>query len=485
MSADRSDLRGFFYPKSVAIFGVSTGAYRFGGQSFLSKLIGCGFPGRIYPIHPKAVEIRGIKAYPDLRSLPEVPDLALICLAAKSVPEVLKSCGQIGVKFIHILSSGFRETGTEEGQALEDQVLSISREKGLLVVGPNCMGPYCPSSGLTLWGAIPGMSGPLGVISQSGNMTQRLTEYAFSLGLGVDKAVSFGNGTVLDGMDFLEFMAGEEGIRLIAMYLESIRDGRRFFELAREVNPKKPILLWKGGESEAGARTAASHTGAMSGEEMIWEAFFRQTRVIRVRSMNEWIDALMALALLPAPEGNGVFLIGGGGGNSVTQSDACIRAGLEVPRLSEVTMDYLRRSVPTAGSIAGNPLDMFRAFQDAVYLAEILDLAYKDPAVSMVTIDRIIPRKAFHLPDLPDSTPAIIEFLKARPDRKPTVFIVDSEGGDPELALAGLDMRSRFCRAGIPAYPSLPRAAQALHHLSRYHAGRQKARAPEVEMKNS
>jgi acyl-CoA synthetase (NDP forming) len=476
MASDRSDLRGFFHPKSIAIFGVSTGPYRFGGQSFLLKLIECGFPGRIYPIHPKAEEIRGIRAYPDLRSLPEVPDLALVSVAAQSVPMVLTSCGRTGVKFIHILSSGFRETGTGEGRELEDRILSISKEKGLRVIGPNCMGPYCPASGLTLWGAIPGMSGPLGVISQSGNMTQRLTEYAFSLGLGVDKAVSFGNGTVLDSVDFLEFMAGEEGTRLIAMYLESVREGRKFFELVREVNPGKPIILWKGGESEAGSRTASSHTGALSGEEKIWEALVRQTGVIWVRSMNEWMDALMALAFLPAPGGKGIFLIGGGGGNSVTQSDACIRAGLEIPGLSGATMDYLRSTVPTAGSIAGNPLDMFRAFQDAAYLREILNLAYEDPAVSMVIIDRIIPRKAFHLPDLPDSTPAIIEFLKSRPDRKPTVFIVDSEGGDRELVLDGLAMRSRFCLAGIPAYPSLQRAAQALRHLSRYHAWRQKAR---------
>lgn len=472
MTTDRSDLRGFFYPKSIAIFGVSTGAYRFGGQSFLGKLIECGFPGRIYPIHPKAEEIRGLKAYPNLRSLPEVPDLALVSVAAKSVPPILLDCGRAGVRFIHILSSGFRETGTEEGKRLEEQVRAIAKEKGLWVVGPNCMGPYCPSSGLTTWGAIPGMSGPLGVISQSGNMTQRLTEYAFSLGLGVDKAVSFGNGTVLDGVDFLEFMAGEEGIHLIAMYLESIRDGRRLIKVAREVNRIKPIVLWKGGESEVGSRTAASHTGALSGTEKIWEAFFRQTGVIRVRSMNEWLDTLMALAFLSVPQGNGVFLIGGGGGNSVTQSDACIRVGLEIPRLSGPLMDYLRQTVPTAGSIAGNPLDMFRAFQDAAYLEEILDRAYRDPAVSMVIIDRIIPRKAFHLPDLPDSTPAVIEFLKGRPDRKPTVFVVDSEGGDPELAQAGLAMRSQFCKAGIPAYPSLQRAAQTLGHLSRYHTRR-------------
>jgi acyl-CoA synthetase (NDP forming) len=472
----RSDLRGFFYPKSIAIFGVSTGAYRFGGLSFLNKLIECRYPGRLYPIHPKAEAIQGLKAYPDLVSLPEMPDLAMVCIGAQAVPAILEACGRRGVRFIHILSSGFRETETEQGQEIEDQIRSIASEKGLLVLGPNCMGPYCPSSSLTPWGAIPGISGPIGVISQSGNMTQRLTETLCSLGLGVDKAVSFGNGTVLDGSDFLEYLAGEDRIDVIAMYLEGIRDGRRFFDLAREVNRHKPLILWKGGESEAGSRTAASHTGSLSGQEKIWEAFFRQTGVTRVRSMNEWVDALLAFSFLSPPGGKGVFLIGGGGGNSVTQSDACLRAGLEVPQLSEGTMETLRRTVPSAGSIAGNPLDMFRTFQDAAYLGEVLDLAYQDPLVAMVIVDRIIPRKAFHLPDLADSTPAVIEFLESRRDRKPTVFTVDSEGADPDLVIAGAAMRSRFCKAGIPAYPSLQRAAQALRHLNRYHANRQKHR---------
>ncbi len=473
MAANRSDLKGFFNPESIAIFGVSTGAYRFGGQSFLGKLIECRYPGRIYPVHPKAEEIQGLRAYPDPLSLPEVPDLALVCVAAQAVPSILEACGQIGLRHIHILTSGFRETGTREGLDLEDRVRSISKEKGLMVIGPNCMGPYCPGSRLTMWGAIPGMNGPLGVIAQSGGMTQRFTEYACSLGLGVNKAVSFGNGTVLDGVDFLEFMAGEEGIGQIAMYLESIRDGRRFIKLAWEVNRTKPILLWRGGESEAGARTAASHTGALAGAERIWEAFFRQTGVTRVRSMDEWVDVSLAFAFLPAPGGKGIFLIGGGGGNSVTQSDACLREGLEVPRLSEVTMEYLGRTVPAAGSIGGNPLDMFRTFQDADYLGEVLDLAYQDPAVSMVIVDRIIPRKAFHLPNLPDSTPRVIEYLESRPDRKPTVFIVDGEGGDLDLTAAGVALRSRFCKAGIPAYPTLQRAARALWHLQRYYAYRQ------------
>ena len=260
MASMRNDLEPFFKPRHIAIVGVTRSESSFGGMSFLHKLQEANFPGTLYCINPKATEIRGLPAYPNLSSLPLVPDLAMVCVAAEHVPAVLEECGRIGLRYIHILTSGFKEIGTERGRQLEEQIAFIAKEKGLLIIGPNCMGPYCPASGLTAWGAIPGAPGPLGVISQSGSITQRLTEYAYSLGIGTDKAVSVGNGTVLDTLDFLEFMGQDEGIRVIALYIENMRDGRRFFDLAREISKTKPIVAWKGGKTEVGARTAASHT---------------------------------------------------------------------------------------------------------------------------------------------------------------------------------------------------------------------------------
>jgi acyl-CoA synthetase (NDP forming) len=240
-------------------------------------------------------------------------------------------------------------------------------------------------------------------------------------------------------------------------------------QIAKAANQKKPVILWKGGESRAGAATAASHTGAMGGSQNLWQAFYRQTGVTRVRSMNEWVDAIMAFSLLSAPAGPGVFLIGGGGGNSVAYTDTFNRQGFEVPALSEATMDFLRRSVPTAGSIAGNPLDMWRTFIDADYLSKVLELAYRDCAISLIVVDRLIPRMAYHFPDLTDPTSETIAFLKNRPNAKPTVFTIDSDGGDPELADIGARLRAQYCRAGIAAYPSARRAARALRCLYQYH----------------
>jgi len=470
MESPRVDFIPFFKPKHIALVGVPRSEFRFGGMSFLQKYLEAGYTGKLYPINPKASEILGLPAYPDLASLPEVPDLAVLCVAAAQIPAVLEECGRIGLRHIHILTAGFKEIGTEEGRRLEQQVASIAKAKGLLVIGPNCMGPYCPASGLTAWGAIPGASGPLGIISQSGSITQRLTEYAYSLGIGTEKAVSIGNATVLGSLDFLEFMGQDDGIEVIAIYLEGLHEGGRFFDLAREIGRRKPIVLWKGGQTEVGARTATSHTGGMAGSQAIWEAVFRQTGVTPVSSLDEWMDAILAFALLPRPRGSGVFLIGGGGGISVVYSDTCILEGLDVPAPSPATMERLLQTVPLSGSIAGNPLDDWQTLVDPAYFGNILELAYRDPAMGMVIVDRLIFRKAFHIPDLPDPTPQTIEQVKRKGHLKPTVFTVDSEGGDPELAVQGTNLRAQLCRAGLPAYPSVKRAARALMHLYRYYA---------------
>lgn len=463
------ELGGFFKPASIAVIGVSREALSIGGASFLKRHLDAGYPGRLYPVNPKATEILGLKSYPSLSTLPEAPALVMIAVKADLVPAALEECGRKGVRYVHILTSGFSEAGTSEGRELEKRLAAVAAEYRLLVMGPNCMGPYCPSGRFTAWGAIPGRDGHVGVISQSGGITQRFTEYASSLGMGISKAASIGNAAVLDHTDFLEFMAGDDDTSLIACYLESIGDGRRFFDVAREVSPHKPIIMLKGGESGKGAATVESHTGRMAGNRHVWNAFFAQTGLVAVSSMNEWIDACLVFSCLPGTDdGKGVFIVGGGGGNSVIASDACMRAGLDVPGLSRQSMAKLRRFVPAAGSIAGNPLDDWELFLNTERLLEVLDIAYEDDAVSMVIVDRLIPRIAFHGPEFPDAVSEIAGFIKAHNHRKPTVFTIDYEGGDPDLVLKGAMLRRKFCEHGIPAFPSFERAAGALSRFRKY-----------------
>ena len=471
MEKQKNDLTSLFHPESIAIVGVPRTLSRFGGASYLAKLQECKFRGKIYPVNPKADEIQGVKAYPTLASLPEVPDLVMVCLPASAVLQVLEECARIGARHIHILTSGFKELRTEEGRELEERLAAFSKQEGLFVVGPNCMGPYRPAAHLTPWGAIPGLPGPVGIISQSGTITQRITEYLCSLGLGIAKAVSMGNAAVLGAMEYLDFMAQDEEIRTIAVYLEGVSGPREFLNLAREVNRKKPVVVWKGGESDVGARTAVSHTGGMAGADHLWEAFFRQSGVLRVHSMDEWADTILSLTLLTAPRGKGTFLVGGGGGQSVVNGDACVRQGLDVPPLSDVTMAKLCKILPAVGSIPGNPLDDWRAYDDVDHFTEVMEMGYEDPAIDMIVVDRVIPRSSFHMGDEPDPTPSVIEFVKTNGQRKPTVFTIDFSGGDPDLTNRGAALMTRLCQAGLPAFPSHERAARALVHLYRYHNG--------------
>lgn len=469
MRLTADDLEKFFNPHSIALIGVSRSGWRFGGLSFLRKYKEAGYAGRLYPINAKADEIIGIKAWPDLASLPEVPDLAMVAVAAARVPGVIADCARKGVRHVHLLTAGFGELGTEDGLALERQLAAVCKAHDVLLIGPNCMGPYRPAAHLTAWGAIPGKPGPLGLISQSGGMTQRLTEYAASLGLGVEKAVSVGNGTVLDALDFLEAFGRDPSIAVIGIYLESIADGRRMVELGRRIGTTKPIVVLKGGQTDAGARTAASHTGAMAGSPLLWQAAIRQANMIQVHSLDGWMDALMACAFVPHASAHGLFIISGGGGSSVIYGDACVRAGLKVPPLGAATMARLREITPAAGSIPGNPLDMWLTFSDPDYLAQLLELAEQDPAVSMILVDRLIARDAFHMADAPDPTPATIARLTDRKGRKPVVLVLDSEGGDPDLAAKGAATRAAFGNAGYAVFPSIARAAKTMARLCRYY----------------
>jgi acyl-CoA synthetase (NDP forming) len=478
MPLTTKDMQKFFSPRSIAFVGVSRSAGRFGGLSFLTKYKEAGYGGGLYPINPKAEHILGIKAWPDLESLPETPDLAMVAVAADKVPEVVVACAGRGIHHIHLLTSGFDELGSEKGTLLKARLVAACRENGVLLIGPNCMGPYRPAARLTAWGAIPGLAGPLGIISQSGGTTQRLTEYAASLGLGIDKAVSVGNGSVLDALDFLEAFGQDPAIRVIGMYLESVADGRRLMELARRIGPTKPIVVIKGGQTEVGARTAASHTGALAGSAAIWAAAIRQANMIAVDTLDEWLDTLMIFAQIPGPALEKLFIIGGGGGTSVIYGDTCAREGLQVPPLSPETMRALRQLTPEAGSIAGNPLDHWKVFSDTPYLAHLIDLAEQDPGIGLILVDRLIARNAFHMQDTFDPTPDTLARLQQRRGTKPIVFVVDSEGGDPDLAARGASVRAAYGAAGYAVFPGIVRAARAIQRHCGYHRRRDRMNHP-------
>ncbi len=456
-----------FSPQSLAIVGISKDETTL-GQFFLRNLLRAEYPGQIYLVNPTTAEINGRKVYPTVSALPECADLAIVCVPARFVPETLGLCAERGICNIHIFSSGFKELGTSAGRELEDEIRRASCAGALNVIGPNCMGPYAPASKLMLWGQIPAKPGSFAFLSQSGSLTQRMTEYAHFMGIGISKAVSFGNAAVLDSPDYLEYFKEDEETRVIGFYLESVRDGKRFLEVAGRLNQTKPLVVWKGGESGPGAGAIASHTGSLSGEDRIWENALRQIGAARVRSLEQVAATAMAFLHLPACAGRRLFILGGGGGNSVYCADICQRTGLHVPALTGKTKEKITALVPEVGSFARNPVDAWRSFSDPAYMAEILEIVFADPGLDMIILDRLIPRLTYATRENPRNVPAVLEYLKKNRGRKPLVAVVDGSGNDEFLAKEGVRLRRAFCEAGIPAYPSLSAAAEALARFAAY-----------------
>ena len=251
---ERNELDSMFYPKSVAVVGVSANPIRWGGTSFLERLQKAGFPGNIYPVNPRASEIRGLKAYPSVKSIPEHVDLVIVAVPAPRVPEVLEDCVIAGAKNVHIFSSGFSETREEEGRQLEEKITEIIKRGRLNAVGPNCMGIYVPASRLAPWGTKPEGSGQVAFVSQSGGHGELVIRYTQRLGVYLSKVISFGNARGLQVIDFLEYLADDPETRIITMYLEGIKDGNKVMQLIKKINRIKPVVIWKGGLTESGAR---------------------------------------------------------------------------------------------------------------------------------------------------------------------------------------------------------------------------------------
>jgi acyl-CoA synthetase (NDP forming) len=304
------------------------------------------------------------------------------------VPEVLEDCIAAGVKNVHIFSSGFSETGEEEGRQLETRITEIIRRGGLRVVGPNCMGIYVPASKLTAFGADPAGSGPVAFISQSGGHANFLTRYAQGLGIRFSKVISFGNACGLQALDFLEYLAEDTETKIITMYLEGIKNGNEFTRLVRAINRTKPVIVWKGGLTESGSRAVASHTGSLAGEGRVWDAFYAQTGAVRVNSLEEIADAVLAFQHLPPPRGRRALLLGGGGGNSVALADVCGREGLTVPPLADETRRKLAGFFPLAGNSIRNPLDVWAVQENVDLLRRAVELAVADPAIDLVIMER-------------------------------------------------------------------------------------------------
>jgi len=482
---DRHELDSMFYPGSVAVVGASSNPAGFGGTGFITRLRALGFPGNIYPVNPKATEIQGLKVYPDVKSIPETVDFVIVAVPAPRVPEVLEDCAAGGAKNVHIFTSGFGETGEEEGRQLEKRIIEIIQRGDLRVVGPNCMGIYVPASKLAAWGAKPVGSGSVAFLSQSGGHGEFLTSYAQGLGVYFSKVISFGNAAGLQAVDFLEYLADDPDTKIITVYLEGIKDGNRVTQLIKTINRTKPVIVWKGGLTDSGSRAVTSHTGSLAGEERVWDAFYTQTGAVRVSSLEEIVDVAMAFLHLTPPRGRRTLLLGGGGGNAVALADICSREGLEVPHLTDKTREELNSFISLAGNSTRNPLDVWDVQGDADQLRRCIELSVGDPNVDLAIVDRHAGddmyddndhRHADRRQKQRQVNKYIIDFAKNNNSNKPLVVAMNVFGSNPDSVASAAKLRRDFALAGVPAYSSPASAARALSRFVEYHQSQAKNR---------
>jgi acyl-CoA synthetase (NDP forming) len=354
---DRHDLDAVFAPASVAVVGASDDVAKWGG-SVMRNLIDGGFAGRLYPVNPKAPQIFGLPAYPSLDELPETPDLAVVALAGAHAARVVADCGRRGVRAAVVIAAGFAETGSE-GAALQDELVRVARGGGVTLVGPNCMGVLCTSSRLNAVGFVTlrPERGPISVVSQSGNIGSQLLMTAERQAIGIEKFVSSGNQATTDATDLLQYLADDPATGVVVLYLEGVADGRRLFDVARAVTPRKPVILVRGGRSRGGRRAALSHTGALAGSGRVFAAAARQARIITADEPDEALDVAALLAYQPRLRGPRVAIVSLGGGWGVLTADAVEEQGLELAQLSPATVAAVDELLPPFWS-RGNPVDL-------------------------------------------------------------------------------------------------------------------------------
>jgi len=376
-------LEKFFDPDSVAIVGASEKKGKVGAE-ILANMTEAGYKGKIFPVNRKAETINGLKCYPDIESIGQVPDVVIIVIPAKAVPAVMQQCAKIGVKSVIIITAGFKEIG-KEGQGLEQQVIQIAKQAGIRIIGPNCLGVIVPANNLNAsFGGDLSLAGSTGYLSQSGALLAAILDIANEKGIGFSKLISIGNKADIDELDIMKSLGDDPDTQVIAGYLESIEDGNVFVREAEKISHSKPIILIKSGGTSAGAKAASSHTGSLAGTETAYEAVFERSGIIRCNSIKQQFDYTQAFASQPLPVGSSVAVITNAGGPGIMAADAIERQGLTFAKLADETVEKLAGYLPPAANLY-NPIDILGdALADRYEFA--LDAVLDDPNVDIVLI---------------------------------------------------------------------------------------------------
>jgi acetyl coenzyme A synthetase (ADP forming)-like protein len=363
-------------PKSVAVIGASNENGKI-GNSVMKNLINGGYKGQIFPIHPSADEIMGHKAYKSVKDVPQEIDTAVFAIPAKFVAGALIECGEKKIAGAVLIPSGFSETGNV---ALQEELVTIGRKYNIRMMGPNIYGfYYTPSNLCATFCTAYDVKGSVALSSQSGGIGMAIIGFSRSAKMGVSAIVGLGNKSDIDEDDLLIFFEQDPNTNVIAQHCEDLKDGRAFAEVARRVSKKKPVIVLKAGRTLAGAKAASSHTGALAGNDKIYEDVFKQIGVIRARSLRDLLDFARGVPILPTPKGENIVIITGAGGSGVLLSDACVDNNLTLMPMPEDLDAAFRKFIPPFGA-AGNPVDITGGEPPLTYKNTVL-LGLSDPRI--------------------------------------------------------------------------------------------------------
>src|SRR3982750_1905117 len=349
------DMNRIMKPDAVAVIGASNEAGKI-GNSVMKNLINGGYQGDIYPIHPKADEIMGRKAYKSVKDVPGVIDVAVFAIPAKFVAQALAECGEKKIPGAVLIPSGFAEAGHPE---LQDEIVEVGKKYNIRLMGPNIYGfYYTPENLCATFCTAYDVKGSAALSSQSGGIGMAIIGFSRSAKMGVSAIVGLGNKSDIDEDDLLTFFEQDENTEIIAQHCEDLKDGRAYAEVAKRVSKKKPVIMLKAGRTSAGAKAASSHTGALAGNDKIYDDVLRQSGVIRAKSLRDLLDFARGVPILPTPKGENVLIITGAGGSGVLLSDACVENGLKLLKPMPADLDAaFRKFIPPFGA-AGNPVDL-------------------------------------------------------------------------------------------------------------------------------
>lgn len=467
MSKTPPSLDDVFSPRGVAIVGVSATGMSFAGMVVLS-MKEAGFPN-IYPVNPKYDEVLGLTCYPNLQSIPGPVDHVVVNIPAESSLDLMDDCVAKGVRSVHFFTAGFGESGHKDRADLENRMLQKAQAGGVRIIGPNCTGLFVPKSRLVNSVSAPVEPGPVGFISQSGGHASILPEYSASRGLRFSKVVSYGNATDVNECELLEYFTQDSETEMIAAYIEGVKEGKRFMKILENASRQKPVVIYKGGKTDAGKRAAHGHTASLTSSTVIFEALCHQKKVLPADNIDEMIDLLVALRFIdPLPRGIGVAIVGAGGGPSVLGSDEMEKAGLRLPEFSSGVQEDLLKGLPLAGSILVNPLDTPNLTSPEA-VKHAMSVIGKLPDIHMIF---------YHLGFHPigswgqgrfSSTTYLEQMIETmaearRSTGKPILLVLR-----PALDLSGmkefLAVQEAFVNAGFPVFHSLGRGARAMARI--------------------